>query len=173
MRTIYLVSLTVFFVLCLVCGLVLYALCVQRIYRKYMTRCRLRTTHDVVSRWLGSAPERAAPAIERAPDLPYTRLLLLDDQQRCWMDTLIPHLALDPITQVRPGPPLNIYNENDATRHPLTQLIDMATRSTNGGFVEYENNLGESKEWVYAFGCRLPQHPQFVLCVEWTTARGG
>lgn len=173
MRTIYSVPLLLLFVLCLVCGLSLYALCVQRIYRKHMIRCRLRTTYDVVSRWLGETPDRAASTVERAPVLPHTRLLLLDDQHRCWMDTLMPHLATDPANSKRPGPSLNIHNEHDVISDPITQMVDVATRSSEGGFAQYENDLGESKERVYAFVRRLSQNPRFILCVEWTTAMGG
>ena len=173
MRALYSVTLLLLFGICLVCGLIMYALCTRRTYRKYMTRCRLRTTYDVVSRWLGDAPDKNASAVENAPALPYVRLLLLDDQHRCWMDTLMPHLALNSGGSERPGPPLDLRNNYDVARDPMRQLVDVATRASEGGFVEYENDLGEHKEWVYAFARRLPQNPRFVLCVEWMTAMGG
>ena len=166
MHTAYFALLVVLFVSCLVCGLVLYSMCIQRMYRKYITRCVLQTTHDVVDKILGTRPIDRMNIVESAVFMSHMRILILDTKKQCWMDTSMPHLARDVSTGERPGENLHLRNHYDTTQDPVGMLINVATRTKNGGFVEYENDLGEYKEWVYAFAKQLTWDRNYILCVE-------
>lgn len=166
MHPVHLSFVVLVFITCLVCGLVLYSMCIKRMYRKCMSRCTLQTAHKIIDMILGNRSLDRMDMIESTICIPNMRVLILDTHKRCWLDTNMPHLAHNASTGERPGEILHVRNQYDTIQDPIDTMINVATRANEGGFVEYENDMGEYKEWVYTFSKQLTLDKKYILCVE-------